>query len=476
MTSTTKQKKDSLSPKTKKHIRLIEKTYESNINSDYTERMETLGKNFNYQTNSQYYWGEPEFSTLYGTPLYQSASDTQKLALNHLYWVGQYNHTANAEANTILYNRVTTGVFAKIEGCERLAEELQFETDQEYYHIKTFQRVGYKTKMALQGKEGLGTSFLKQRKSKEQSWLDKFSKKRCDSASPKGTLGSASRNRSPFSKASSSSLPWQDSVMRSATKLMYLNQREHYSQYLAEREHEPIPTTTGGIAGYTASPSAFKFLTLNWGSSPFMACNYYTMRMVANMSLKTYEHQYFKRYRDLEKRGEYIPVPTAISYYHMLDESFHTTMSQTIAQEVYKDFAKPTPYEKFIANTVVLRGQRGVLGGLSGWLPATFRDDASFMPSLYRLLQSPLFGMSSVEALSWMQKCLCEEHEGFHTNLKHHRSLLTDFRRFFSRLDYLWPVNREMRVMEAGGSIARAIEANTKALNEFSRSLIAEMN
>ena len=459
MTNTTKRKKqDFLSPETKKHIQLIEKTYQSNTNSDYTEQMEALGKNFDYQSNSDYYWGEPEFSMLYGTPLYQSASSAQKLALNHLYWVGQYNHTANSEANTILYNRVTTGVFANIEGCERLAEELQFETDQEYYHIKTFQRVGYKTKMALQGKEGLKTSAIKQSKS-AKNWYGKFFDKQ----------------RSPLGKKASSKA-WQDSVLRSATKLMYLNQKEHYSQYLAEREQEPIPTTNGGIAGYTASPSAFKFLTLNWGSSPFMACNYYTMRMIANMSLKTYEHQYFKRYRDLRKKGEFIPAPTAISYYHMLDESFHTTMSQTIAQEVYKDFAKPTPYEKFLANMVILWGQRGVLGGLSSWLPATFRDDASFMPSLYRLLQSPLFAMSSTEALKWMKKCLCEEHEGFHANLKHHQSLLTDFRRFFGRLDYLWTINREMRVMAEGGSIERAIESNTKAFEEFSRSLVAEMN
>ena len=461
MTNIAETKQRELSPKTKKHIRLIEKTYQSNTDSDYTEKMEALGKNFDYQSNSDVYWGEPEFSTLYGTPLYAAASESQKLALNHLYWIGQYNHTANAEANTILYNRVTTGVFANIKGCEKLAEELQFETEQEYYHIKTFQRVGYKTKIALLGKEGLGTSLLKQKAQlADQKWYEKLLTK---------------KPQVPVKKVSSSK-PWQDSVLRSATKLMYLNQKRYYSQYLAAKEQEPIPTTTGGIAGYTASPSAFKFLTLNWGSSPFMACNYYTMRMIANMSLKTYEHQYFKRYRHLEKNGEYIPAPTAISYYHMLDESFHTTMSQTIAQEVYKDFAKPTPYEKFLANTVILRGQRGVLGGLSGWLPATFRDDASFMPSLYRLLQSPLFAMSSTEALEWMKKCLCQEHDGFHANLKHHQSLLTDFRRFFGRLDYLWSVNREMRVMAAGGSIERAIESNTKAFNQFSRSLVAEMN
>lgn len=451
MTSTVKQKP-------KKHIQLIEKTYQSNIDSDYTEKIEALGKNFDYQSNSDCYWGEPEFSMLYGTPLYQEASLSQKLALNHLYWVGQYNHTANSESNTILYNRVTTGVFVNIKGCEKLAEELLFETDQEYYHIKTFQRIGYKTKMALQGKEGLKTSLIKQTKLANQNWYEKLLKK-----------------RSPVVKKASSQ-PWQDSLLRSATKQMHSNQEQYYSQYLAKLEHEPIPTTTGGIAGYTASPSVLKFLTLNWGSSPFMACNYYTMRMIANMSLKTYEHQYFTRYRELEKKGEYIPVPTAVSYYHMLDESFHTTMSQTIAQEVYKDFASPTAYEKFLANTIILQGQRGVLGGLSGWLPATFRDDASFMPSLYRLLQSPLFGMSSTEALEWMFKCLCQEHEGFHANVWYHQRLLKDFRRFFGCLDYLWSINREMRIMEAGGSIKQAVKKNTKAFNKFSSFLTAEMN
>ncbi len=127
-----------------KHFPLIEKIYQSNIDSDYSEKIADLGKNFDYSSNSDRYWREPELSILYSTPLYEEVSSSQKLALNHLYWVGQYNHTANSEANTMLYNQITKGVFAHFDDYKTLCQELDFETFQESYHIKTFQKIGYK--------------------------------------------------------------------------------------------------------------------------------------------------------------------------------------------------------------------------------------------------------------------------------------------------------------------------------------------
>lgn len=435
--------------KEKRHFQVIEKTYRNNMDSDYTEKMEALGKNFDYARNSNCYWGDPELSTLYGTPLYAEASDAQKFALNHLYWVGQYQHTAAAEANTMLYNQITSGVFTKVGGYETLCDELNFETAQERFHIHTFQRVGYKTKVALLGKESLGNPLHKK--------LDK-------TAGKKPALPNQSQWGESWEKL-------QDATLRSITKAMHWSKADYYSEYLEDKYSTSIPTATGGLAGVTASPSVFKFLSLNWGSSPFLAAQYYSARMIANMSLKTYEYRYHKRFRDLEKTGEFIPDPTQVSYYHLLDESFHTTMSQTISQEVYRDFAKPTVYEKMLANVIIYRLQRGLLGGLSAGLPATFRDDADFMPSYYRLLTSPVFGLSPQDALHQMEQFLCHEHEGFHVNLKYHQILLTDLRRFFDRLDYLLPVNREMRLMAAGGSIDRAIQSNAVAFKRFARSV-----
>lgn len=442
--------------KGKKHVQLIEKTYQSNVDSDYTDRLETLGKNFDYHQNSQHYWGDRELSTLYGTPLYEAASPSQQLALNHLYWVGQYQHTAASESNTMLYNQVTSGVFEKVGGYETLCSELSFETSQERHHINTFHRIGYKTKTALLGKESFGNPLHKK--------LDKPAQKSLLSRFKPHALNQ------PVQGEGLSLDALQESAFRTITKLMHRQKSSYYSRFLEEKG-ETIPTATGGLAGVTASPSAFKFLTLNWGSSPFLAAQYYSARMIANISLKTYEYRYYKRFKDLEKTDEFIPTPTEVSYYHLLDEAFHTTMSQVISQEVYRDFAKPTVYEKLLSNVIIYRLQRGLMGGLSGGLPVVFRDDASFMPSFYRLLTSPLFDMNHTDALHWMEKCLCHEHDGFHVNLKYHQTQLSDLRRFFDRLDYLWDVNREMRLVAAGGSLERAIDRNVVAFAQFSKTV-----
>src|SRR5919202_5990565 len=128
--------------KVKKHVKLTEINYRRNTESDFTEKIEQLDKNFDYISNSEHYWSEPELSLLYGTPLYEEASPSQKRALNHLYWVTQYNQTAATEANAVLYNQVTAGVFSQISGYETLCQELDLETEQERHHIHAFHMMG----------------------------------------------------------------------------------------------------------------------------------------------------------------------------------------------------------------------------------------------------------------------------------------------------------------------------------------------
>jgi hypothetical protein len=439
--------------KVKKHIKITEINYRRNTESDFTEKIEELDKNFNYSNNSNYYWSDPELSLFYGTPLYDEASPSQKKALNHLYWATQYNQTAATEANAVLYNQVTAGVFSQVGGYETLCQELDLETDQERHHIHAFHTIGYKTKKALLGKAAF-------------------------SAPMQGKLNKLNKNRPQFFFFNLQSSPmsaFQDCAFRLITnKVMLKNQAQYYSQYLRELDQkgEFIPAQTTGLLGQIAPRPLLQFFTLNCGSSPFLACVFYVTRFLANMLLKNFEYRYVQYYRDLEKQGEFIPTPTAVSFNHLMDESFHTTTSELIAQDLYKDFSKPTAYEKFIANVTIYRAQSVGLSGLSGGLPGIFRTDASFISSLYRLLQSPVFNMSAQEALQWLDKCLCQEHEGFHVNLKYHQRLLSDLRRFFDDIDYLWSVNREMRIMATGGSISNAIQSNIKAFEQFSRSAV----
>ncbi|MFN6233663.1 MAG: hypothetical protein ACK4YI_03435, partial [Microcystis sp.] len=63
--------------------------------------------------------------------------------------------------------------------------------------------------------------------------------------------------------------------------------------------------------------------------------------------------------------------------------------------------------------------------------------------------------------------CLCQEHQGFDVQVKYHQKMLKNMLRLTDSLDYLWPVNREMRLMKAGGSIERAITNNIKAFLQF---------
>lgn len=431
--------------KTKNHRKVVEVTYQSNVNSDYTEKIQELEKDFEYSTNSDYYWTEPEQSLLYGTPLYRAASSTQKKVLNHLYWVIQNNNTAASEVNTIIYNQVTAGVFEAVGGYETLCRALKLETSQEYHHIHAFQKIGYKTKIALLGKKRLSNS------------LD-------------GKSNKTTQKDSPFSE-------YQDSILRFIAKMMLKKQEYCSSEYLREldKKNEFFPTPTQGSGGRFAPPSLLKFFTLNWGSSPFLACHYYALRYISNALLKNQEHprsQYFKK---LEKQGEFIAAPTAISHYHFLDESFHSTTSQIVGQDMYKDFPKPTAYEKFVANLAVYRAQRHVInyhGGLSIGLPARcFHDDSFFMNFIYHLLQTPLFDMSSREALYWMEKCFCHEHEGFAIASKYHKGFVADFRRFFDRLDYLWPVNREMRLIDSGGTVSEGLQSSIKLFKQFSSAI-----
>lgn len=424
-------------------LKLIETNYRTNTSSDYTEKIQELDKDFKYSDNSNYYWNNPEFSLFYGTPLYEEASPSQKIALNHLYWYMMYHFTATSEYQTIVYNLITAGVFAKIKGYENVAQTLQLESDQEVHHIHAFRKICYQMLKTLLGKEAFKESLHSKmyHGKKYQDLLKKISE-------------------------------YNYRLARFLASNMIKESNQNHSEYLKELEDtDRLPVFSVGFMGEGfASRELLQFLGVHWGRSPFLGCHYYTLRFMANMGLKHTEHSNYKYFRKLEKEGAFIPAPTAISYYHFLDESFHVSTSRVMARELYRGFPKPTAYEKLLANVAFYRVQAKIWGGLSAIMPDKHRADSySLMTFAYKVLQSPLFSMSGEEALNWLEKCLCREHNGLHLNAKFHQSLLSGFRQTYNTIDYLWPVNREMRLMEAGGSISHALKNNIKTFQQFSK-------
>nr|AQX77693.1 NocO [Nodularia sp. HBU26] len=417
-----------------KVIPLLEKNYGNNLDSDYTEKIQELDRNFNYSANSNVYWSEPEHSILYGTPLYEQASLSQKLALNHLHWVLFYKRVADSETELIHYNTITADcLMAANSDYKMLVELLAHETYQERQHIHAFSQINYKTTKALLGKKALVNPVSHETTVREQK-SDKSA-----------------------------------NYISTAANLIAMMLPGKKQSYADSDKYLSFPTN-GFFNGFSGKSdiSRKQFFSDNWRSYPFLAANFYAVRYMANLLLKNHEfgiHCYFKK---MHKNNEFIASPTAISHYHFLDEAFHTTTSLFLGRDFHKYLPKPSRYEKWIANLAILQAQHENLNAISGISTNRFLSDGDVIIYLMKLLQSPVFDMSSQEAIQWIEKCLCYEHEGFHVNLKVHHKLLSELRKFAEQLDYLWPVNREMRVMASGGSIKKAIKNNIKAFNQFS--------
>ena len=459
ITNTSQQTKDHQTDfnSQKKHKKLTEVTYANNSKSDYTEKIETLGSQFNYDDNRNHYWGPPELSLFYGSPLYNQSSDAQKLALNHLYWAIGYSLTASSEANGIFYNQVTEGLLSVIGDYDILCQELSLETAQEHHHIHAFHSIIYQTKKTLFVTKN--STFSKNKQKIPQRKAENYSRSK----------KLISQKLWSFPEIKLFKYNWSnlfESIYRS-------NKTKLYSSYLKkiETEGEPFPIQTTGFYGYLIPRDCSRFITLNFGSSPFLACFYYTLRYLANILQKNYEFYYFKYYRKLAKTEEFIPIPTSISYYHLLDESFHTTISQTIAQNVYKDFSPPTIYEKLVANIMLYRLQMVLFNGVSGVIPVVFRFDYRLIQRLYQILRSQIFEMSHQDALYWLEKSLTEEHDGFHVNLKYHQKVFKETRQALEPLNYLWLVNREMKVMASGSSLEKNLKNNRQVFTQFKKTI-----
>ncbi|MEL6814212.1 MAG: hypothetical protein AAFP03_05275, partial [Cyanobacteria bacterium J06598_3] len=387
-------------------------------------------------------WSEASHSLLYGTPLYAAASDAQRLALNHLSWFANYNYISNSEKETVLYNQVTGSVFDAA-GYGTLSKELAFETEQEHDHITTFRKVGLMTATALIGRSGLNALLR---------WN-----------SYQLTLGQKA-------------LPtYQYYGLRALAKSV--GGRAHQAQYsrhlqtLESKQAFILKAPTAGMLGRSIGPSLpwQSFYGFNWGAgSPFMACQFYTIRMIANLYLKNMEHAIAKFAKQLENTGAQVPAPTAISRYHFLDEAFHTTISRLLAKDLYREFSAPTAYEKLVANRIIYQMQNGTLGGLSAVLPHRyFADDFTLFEVVYQLFQSPVFGFSKAVAKRWMERCFCEEHEGLHVAAANRQRLLKDLRDFFADISYLSPVNRTMKAMSTRGEISAALAQNRRTFEQF---------
>ena len=132
--------------------RKIEINYRRNREQDHTELLDQAARQFSYDDCKHEYWNPEEFSLLYGTPIWEQASPSQRIILNQLYWVAYYSQIISAEIATIYFNQTSAaGLYAQ-EGFRQICDMLDLESAQERAHINAFKTISEQVEMALFGK------------------------------------------------------------------------------------------------------------------------------------------------------------------------------------------------------------------------------------------------------------------------------------------------------------------------------------
>ena len=125
-------------PKAQKKLTL---NYRRAKATDHSPKLDELAANFNYDDCQDDYWNPIEYSLLYGTPLWEQASESQRVVLNQLYWVAYYSQIISAEIATIFFNQTSAAGLYSLEGFRLVCDTLDLETAQERSHINAFRTV-----------------------------------------------------------------------------------------------------------------------------------------------------------------------------------------------------------------------------------------------------------------------------------------------------------------------------------------------
>ncbi len=118
---------------------------------DHTALIDAAAQAFRYADCPNRYWNPENHSLLYGTPVWDQASDAQRRVLNHLYWVAYYAQIISAEIATIYFNQIAAAGLYTLEDFRLLCDTLDLETRQERAHINAFKTIGEQVEAELFG-------------------------------------------------------------------------------------------------------------------------------------------------------------------------------------------------------------------------------------------------------------------------------------------------------------------------------------
>lgn len=228
-------------------------------------------------------------------------------------------------------------------------------------------------------------------------------------------------------------------------------------------EHTIVFPDSGALSSLWRKLQIQAFTLLS-SSNAFLGSQYLLVRGLRTLNGKLVQHHlstYYSKHPDRERA----PVPSAISYYHFMDESFHFNTSRIVGLDVPRSLRSPTAFERWVVNRGVAGCQRDhyhfsvTVNGIFWYDPATF-------PVVYRLFRSPVFGMDDGQAREMMAACYARESEGLAASAKTHRIAAESYKHFVEPAAHLDRPNREMAHMSAN-SEASWLARNRRALARF---------
>jgi hypothetical protein len=210
---------------------------------------------------------------------------------------------------------------------------------------------------------------------------------------------------------------------------------------------------------------AYNLLT---SSNAFIASQYFTVRGLRTLNGKMVQHKLSQYYMRLPER-ETAAVPSAISHYHFMDESFHFNSSCIVGCEVIDALPKPSAFEAMVGNRAIMGCQKdhrhfsAVVNGLFWHEPATFQ-------AIYKVLRSGIFGMAHGEALEMMRLCFAEENNGNTASFATMQTAIDSYQRYLDPLGYVNAENKNLSLMRQT-TMQGYLTQNRRALADFARNV-----
>ncbi len=206
--------------------------------------------------------------------------------------------------------------------------------------------------------------------------------------------------------------------------------------------------------------------TMLSSNSAFIGCQYFTVRGLRTLNGKIVQHQ-LSRYYSEHADKENAPIPSKISYYHFIDESFHFNTSTVISHDVINSLKAPTAYESMIGNMTLWGCQKDHYN-FSTAINGIFWYDPALYQSTYKIFRSKIFNMNHEEAMEAIRKCYCEENDGMQASYKTHRESVDSYKAYLHDFQYLSAKNKNLSFM-AQNSMEKHLATNRSAFQSFKR-------